>query len=145
MLSFRLVLIAFNQNYNRIYTKQNIYLMIIFCWAFSYGLMSVPFFELWGRMGYKLQTFSCTILRDDNGRSPKKFLFILGFFLPMSTIIICYGWIFLHIKRQAQIASSIKTSKRDLHLTVLISVVFGAFLFCFLPLFIGNVFIPEHR
>ncbi|OTF75290.1 7 transmembrane receptor (rhodopsin family)-like protein [Euroglyphus maynei] len=145
----RFVLIAFNNHYSKLYNRRNVIIMIIFCWLFSYTLVSIPAFEFYGRTGYQTNTFSCTILRDDRDRSPKKFLFILGFFLPMITIIFCYGMIFFHIKRQRKHQSNNglmnKTSNGDLRLTLLICTVFGAFLACFLPLFIGNVFIPDDR
>lgn len=140
------MLIAFNSLYNRIYSTRNVYLMVAFCWLFSYGMMAVPFFGLWGHFGLHEPTFSCTILRDDQGRSPKKFLFTLGFLLPMSVIVICYTIIFIHVQRQNRNSKNqFRTSKRDLRLTLLISVVFGTFLLCFLPLFVGNVFIPDDR
>lgn len=162
----RFVLIAFNNHYCRIYNRRNVIIMIIFCWLFSYTLVSIPVFGLYGRTGYQSNTFSCTILRDKQNRSPKKFLFILGFFLPMITIVYCYGMILFHIRRQRRqhnhhllfnnqtnrtttttktMMITNQTSNRDIRLTLLICIVFGAFLACFLPLFIGNVFIPDDR
>ncbi|KAH9520826.1 hypothetical protein DERF_004513, partial [Dermatophagoides farinae] len=154
----RFILIAFNRHYSRIYNRKNVIIMIIFCWLFSYTLVSIPVLKLYGQTGYQSNTFSCTILRDQRERSPKKFLFILGFFLPMTTIVFCYGMILFHIKRQQHkrqtkttqnngtiMINNNNTTNRDLRLTLLICVVFGAFLACFLPLFIGNVFIPDDR
>lgn len=134
----------FNQHYARLYQNRNVYLMVLFCWLLPFGILFIPFLELWGHLGLHASTFSCTILRDNLGRSPKKFIFILGFILPMSVIVVCYTIIFFHVHRQNR-QTKFKTSKRDLRLTLLISVVFGTFLLCFLPLFIGNVFIPENR
>lgn len=146
--------------------------MLAFCYLFSYGILAVPLFRLYGSTGLHEATFSCTILRDEHGRSPKKFLFMVGFLLPMFTIVLSYSIIFAHVHRQSRrsrvaVQSSVvglngsnsksgsgkdktkvartRTSKRDLRLTVLISVVFGTFVGCFLPLFIGNVLIPDNR
>ncbi|KAI2797261.1 hypothetical protein BLOT_011242 [Blomia tropicalis] len=159
----RLIMIAFNQRYQRIYTKRCTHLQIAFCWLFSFGIMAVPMFELWGRTGLHGPTFSCTILRDQWNRSPKKYLFTLGFVMPMSVIVCCYTIIMVHVRRQTRIVRSnqinrrganggnpsmntkSRTSKRDLRLTLLISVVFGAFMLCFMPLFIGNVILPDDR
>ncbi|KAF7494863.1 Protein trapped in endoderm-1 [Sarcoptes scabiei] len=167
----RFILIAYTNLYHRIYIKRNVLAMILFCYLFSFGLLAVPLFEFWGRTGYRDDTFSCTILRDHRGRSPKKFLFILGFFLPMLTILICYGLIWFIIKyktkrfncsskeERSDDPRSLKSDRikmkptrmmksiqrRGLRLTILIVVIFGAFILCFLPLFIGNVLIPENR
>lgn len=140
--------------------------MLAFCYLFSYGILAIPLFRLYGSTGLHEATFSCTILRDERGRSPKKFLFMVGFLLPMGTIILSYSIIFGHVTRQSRRSrpslknvtgnltgsgkekaksAKTKTSKRDLRLTLLISVVFGTFVGCFLPLFIGNVLIPDNR
>jgi uncharacterized PurR-regulated membrane protein YhhQ (DUF165 family) len=140
---FRLTLIAFNDRYSKIYRKFNVWLMILFCWTFSFGLMLMPLLGVWGRFGYRSTTFSCTVLRDSYGRSPKKFLFILGFALPITVIIISYSIIWFHVRQQT--SQTVKTSKRDLRLTKLIFVIFGAFLVCFAPLLIANVVISESK
>lgn len=115
--------------------------MICFCWLFSFGLMSLPLLGIWGRFGLKDSTFSCTILADSYGHSPKKFLFAFGFVIPITFIIICYTIIWVHVRRQSSL--TVKTSKRDLRLTKLIFVIFGAFLICFAPNTITNVLISE--
>jgi len=117
--------------------------MIYFCWIFSFGLMLLPLFGVWGKFGYRSSTFSCTILRDESGRSPKKFLFIIGFLLPITMIIICYTIIWIHVRKQT--SQTVKTSKRDLRLTKLIFVIFGAFLVCFAPLTTANVLVSESK
>ena len=61
--SFRYVLISCHANYSRIYSKLNIFLMIVFVWAFSFGMLVPPVAEVWGRMGLDESTFSCTILK----------------------------------------------------------------------------------
>lgn len=60
----RYVLIAYHAHYHRIYTKTNIALMIVGVWAFSFGIMVPPLAGIWGKLGEKKETFSCTILRD---------------------------------------------------------------------------------
>lgn len=70
--------------------------MIAFCWIFSFSLLIPTLFGTWGEFGYRAQSFSCTILRK-GGRSPKKFLFILGFLLPCLIIVISYSCIFYRV------------------------------------------------
>ncbi|CAG2114364.1 unnamed protein product [Medioppia subpectinata] len=137
----RLVFIAFHSYYTKIYRKMNVWLMIWFCWIFSFGLTSMPLLGMWGRFGYRESTFSCTILADSYGNSPKKFLFAFGFVIPITVIIICYTIIWIHVRRQSSL--TVKTAKRDLRLTKLIFAIFGAFLVCFAPITVTNVLITE--
>lgn len=67
-----------------------------------------PLFGVWGQLGLDPPTFSCTILRKD-GRSIKKFLFFVGFFLPCLVIICSYSCIYWTVRRQRR--------KIDRHLT----------------------------
>lgn len=103
-------------------------------------------------MGYEPQTFSCTILKK-NGKSPKTFIFLVGFLLPCFIIILSYSCIFNTVRKQhaklnkfdaASPAGKSKLkffrNKNDLRLTVMMLVIFLAFIMCFLPLMVVNVF-----
>lgn len=70
--------------------------MIALIWLFSFGMMIPPLFGLWGRLGLDPPSFSCTILKE-KGSSPKKFLFLFGFMLPMLAIIVCYSAIYYKV------------------------------------------------
>ncbi|RWS25007.1 protein trapped in endoderm-1-like protein [Leptotrombidium deliense] len=142
----RFVLIAFNDRHKCMCSPRNVWFMIAFCWIFSFGLLSLPLFEIWGKMGEDHRTFSCTILRN-KGRSPKKFLFVFGFLIPSVAISVCYSIIWYKVKRQRilSIATNRKMSKRDIKLTKLIAVIFFVFVLCFAPLLISNVVLPKDR
>ena len=62
-ITSRYVLISCHASYSRIYSRSNIFLMIVFVWAFSFGMLVPPLTETWGRLGYDNATFSCTILK----------------------------------------------------------------------------------
>lgn len=121
--------------------------------------MALPLFGLWGTVGLDEKTFSCTILRK-NGRSIKKFLFFIGFFLPCVVIIISYSCIYYTVRRQRQklnkhicssaavttATASTKTiglpaarEREDSRLTAMMLTIFICFLLCFLPLTIVNI------
>ena len=99
LLSSRYVLIAHYSSYDRIYRKKNIIAMIAFVWIFSFSMLVPPLLEVWGRMGLEPHTFSCTILKNGDGRSPKKFLFIFGILIPCAVIIFCYTCIFFKVRQ----------------------------------------------
>eukprot|EP00088_Acartia_fossae_P022620 TRINITY_DN2377_c0_g1_i2.p1 TRINITY_DN2377_c0_g1~~TRINITY_DN2377_c0_g1_i2.p1 ORF type:complete len:372 (+),score=85.47 TRINITY_DN2377_c0_g1_i2:100-1215(+) len=153
----RYVLIACPGSYGRIYSRSNILLMISGVWMFSFGLMVPPLVEVWGTLGLDPATFSCTILRDEDDRSPKKFLFLFGFLLPCIAIIVCYSAIFyrvrqsrLNVQKHLALAGATRETslqsnqrKEDLRMTKMMLLIFLSFLVCFLPLMLVNVLDDE--
>ncbi|XP_071533079.1 protein trapped in endoderm-1-like [Panulirus ornatus] len=146
----RYILIAHHSLYDRVYRRHYIILMIAVVWLFSFGMMVPPLVGVWGRLGLDPPTFSCTILKKE-GSSPKKFLFLFGFLLPMVAIIGCYSAIYYKVRqsRRNLVAHSNKggsssfsvqvTRKEDLRLTRMMLTIFLCFLLSFLPLMIVNV------
>lgn len=123
---------------------------------------------IYGRLGLDVETFSCTILRDEKGRSPKKMLFLFGILLPCLIIIISYTCIYYTVRRQrlrlrahteppkpvAQpsgggakncraAAQATKREREDSRLTGMMLTIFLCFLLCFIPLMCANVFDKE--
>jgi len=165
----RYILIASPSWYDKIYRKSNIIIMIVGTWFFSFLMMVPPLLGIWGDLGLKEATFSCTILSKD-GKSPKKFFFSFGFLIPCLTIIISYSCIFFKVrqsrrnvlshspsalgsgsgggaaqqplktKSKSQLSPSEKHQRReDLRLTRMMMMIFCCFLVCFLPLMVVNV------
>lgn len=111
-----------------------------------------PLVKLWGELGYASETFSCTILRGADGRSPKKFIFSVGFLLPCFIIIVSYSCIFNTVRKQHAKLNKFDTTpasrsklkffrnKNDLRLTIMMLGIFLCFIMCFLPLMVVNVF-----
>ena len=146
----RWVLIAHFPLYRRIYTRTTTLTMVAGVWIFSFSWLLPPLFSLWGTLGQQANSFSCTILKDTRGRSPKMFLFILGFSLPCLTIISCYSAILLRVRasRRALGTSTplhpgkgLLASQRreDLQLTKTMLTIFLVFLLTFLPAMLANV------
>ena len=152
----RYVIIGCFKYYAKIYTPRNVYLMIAALWIFSFGMIFPPLVDKWGTLGLDESTFSCTIKKLE-GKSPKKFLFLVAFLLPTVVIISCYSAIFYKIKtmrrkmeshsfRTPVSASKIriqnqhkKHRKEDIKLTKMMLTIFILFLVCFLPLMLVNV------
>ncbi|XP_054706453.1 LOW QUALITY PROTEIN: G-protein coupled receptor moody-like [Uloborus diversus] len=147
----RYILINHYKHYDRIYRPRYVALMIALCWLFSFSLLAPTLAGAWGRVGYRPQSFSCTILRK-GGRSPKKFLFVLGFLLPCLIIVISYSCIFyrVHKSRKNVEAHTPATNGKppirqlshrqdEIRLTRMMLIIFCSFLLCFLPLMVVNV------
>ncbi|XP_058123417.1 protein trapped in endoderm-1-like [Anopheles ziemanni] len=163
----RYVLIVHPSWYGTVYRRPGVVpLQLAFCWAIPYGLMAMPLFEFWGRLGFDRRTFSCTVLPSVTafGRfsaSPKKFIFIVGFALPFCAIVLCYTAIIAAVRRQrrnmqrhaakrpvqtpaspnASMAASNDDDER--HLTRTTAAIFGCFMLTFLPLTIANVLLED--
>jgi len=150
----RYVLIAYYGYYNRIYSSGNILLMLAAVWIFSFGMIFPPLVDVWGTLGLDEATFSCTIKKLD-GKSPKKFLFLVAFLLPSISILVCYSAIFYRVKSSrhnveshshrtpcpiAKTKAVIRAQRmEDLKLTKMMLTIFLLFLICFLPLMLVNV------
>ncbi|KAK9693037.1 7 transmembrane receptor (rhodopsin family) [Popillia japonica] len=148
-------IISYYPYYSKLYSKISILIQLLFIWAGSFLIMLPPLLGIWGQLGLHPSTFSCTIL-EKNGKSPKKFIFLVGFALPCVVIIISYICIYLKVKkstkklRKHQVKDSTrnKNSRRereDGRLTKLMLLIFVCFVFCFLPLMCVNVFDDEVR
>ncbi|XP_066155512.1 protein trapped in endoderm-1-like [Euwallacea fornicatus] len=144
----RYVLITMYDYYNKFYSKISICLQLLCTWLIAFLIMMPPLIGIWGRLGLDPSTFSCTILQKD-GKSPKKFIFLLGFAFPCLVIIIAYSCIYWTVRtskrrlRSHDTRINHRTSKRerdDRRLTRLMALIFICFLFCFLPLMLVNVF-----
>lgn len=108
---------------------------------------------VWGRLGLKESTFSCTILKDDNGNSIKKFIFLFGFTLPCVVIIVSYSMIYWIVTKQRQKLNNAVTrkssgscrEKEDSKLTFMMLIIFICFLVCFFPSMLVNVTMEDHQ
>uniref|UniRef100_A0A182LUT2 G-protein coupled receptors family 1 profile domain-containing protein n=1 Tax=Anopheles culicifacies TaxID=139723 RepID=A0A182LUT2_9DIPT len=164
----RYVLIVHPSWYGSVYrTPGMVPFQLAICWAIPYGLMALPLFELWGRLGFDRRTFSCTVLPSitsagNFSASPKKFIFIVGFALPFCAIVLCYTAIIGAVRRQRRnmqrytvkptgtaatpTSGNIPGPSNDddeRHLTRTTAAIFGCFMLCFLPLTIANVLLED--
>uniref|UniRef100_A0ABD2XJ65 G-protein coupled receptors family 1 profile domain-containing protein n=1 Tax=Trichogramma kaykai TaxID=54128 RepID=A0ABD2XJ65_9HYME len=90
----RYIMIAHHSIYAKVYKKHWIALMLLFCVVFSYGMQIPTLLGSWGQFDYDPNLETCSIVPDANGRSPKTFLFVTGFFIPCIVIVACYAKIF---------------------------------------------------
>ena len=52
----------FTYTYSHIFSGKNVTLMITFIWLFSFGMVMLPLFEIWGKLGLNDTKQWCTIL-----------------------------------------------------------------------------------
>ena len=63
--------------------------------------MLLPFFKIWGQLGYEPLIFSCTIL-PYHDKNPMKFILAVGCGIPMLVITVCYLKIYIKVKQTGQ-------------------------------------------
>ncbi|CAB3379957.1 G-protein coupled receptor moody [Cloeon dipterum] len=97
----RYVMIGHPQLYPRLYKRRYLALMVATTWVTGFGALIPTLLGEWGRFGLDTQIGSCSILPDENGSSPKEFLFIVGFVVPCAAIVVCYARIFYIVRRTA--------------------------------------------
>ncbi|XP_058792835.1 G-protein coupled receptor moody isoform X2 [Phymastichus coffea] len=160
----RYIMIAHHGLYGRVYKKQWIALMIFFCWAFSYGMQIPALVGSWGSFAYDSNLETCSIVRDANGRSPKTFLFIMGFVIPCIVIVACYSKIFWVVHKSesrmrkhtappaiksphspGRDTREIKQRRSEWRITKMVLAIFLGFVACYLPITIVKVADAEVR
>ncbi|XP_059222851.1 G-protein coupled receptor moody isoform X2 [Stomoxys calcitrans] len=97
----RYVIIAHPRQYTRIYQRRHLALMVVGTWILCFSIMIPTWRGIWGKFGLDTSIGSCSILRDDNNRSPKEFLFLLAFMVPCCCIVFCYTRIFYLVRKAA--------------------------------------------
>lgn len=137
-----------------------IFVQLFLVWFLALMTMMPPVLGIWGTVGLDKSTFSCTILKK-NGRSIKKFLFVVGFLLPCCVIITSYTCIYCIVRRQRQklnkhisgsttntnnaISLPAVREREDSRLTAMMLTIFICFLLCFLPLSVVNILDDKHE
>lgn len=62
--------------------------MLAFMWLSGFGALIATWLGKWGAFGLDVQIGSCSIIPDENGHSPKQFLFVLAFVIPCFFILV---------------------------------------------------------
>lgn len=97
----RYVLIVHPTSYPKVYTKRNMFIMIVTIWIISFLLLLPPLLGVWGTLGLDPDVGTCTILKL-NQKSPKMFLYIFAFGVPSIIFIFCYVRIFFVVRKASR-------------------------------------------
>ncbi|XP_055706116.1 G-protein coupled receptor moody isoform X2 [Phlebotomus papatasi] len=115
----RYVMIVHHSAYAQVYRRHWIVAMILFCWLFSYGMQVPTLLGVWGAFGYDSKLGTCSILKDEYGRSSKTPLFVIAFVIPCLLIVLCYTRIFwvvhkseMRMKQHASVANAVPNNLR---------------------------------
>ncbi len=161
----RLIYIIRPFQYKCIYRPWTIVVMVILTWLIPGGTIVVFLLVGIGGFGYETVDYpSCSDLDDIAGADIFNLVqTVVGFPIPLVTIIICYTWIYVHIRRhfknkmarQISQMNHMKTAtsdaacdrheeqlteiaKQELEITKNLFLVVCAFFACFLPFFVTN-------
>lgn len=100
----RYICIVHPLRYASFYRTSNVGAMIAFLWICVLGIMSLPFFQIWGKLGYDNKGRSCDIL-ESNGKTPKDILFGIALGLPTVVFLFCYSrinWVVRQASRKIE-------------------------------------------
>jgi len=75
--------------------------MVACTWISGFGALVATWTGMWGQFGLDVDIGSCSILPDQNGTSPKAFLFLVAFVIPCISIVVCYARIFYIVRKTA--------------------------------------------
>lgn len=75
--------------------------MVSSTWISGFGALAATWMGAWGSFGLDDKIGSCSILPDNQNRSPKEFLFVIAFVVPCLAIIVCYARIFYIVRKTA--------------------------------------------
>ncbi|XP_031830926.1 G-protein coupled receptor moody [Nomia melanderi] len=153
----RYIMIAHHGLYSKVYKKYWIAFMIVFCWIFSYGMQVPTLLGIWGRFDYDSNLETCSIVKDERGRTSKTFLFVMGFVIPCVVIVGCYTKIFWVVHRSesrmrkhttpaiksphtpGRDTREIKQKRSEWRITKMVLAIFLSFVACYLPITIVKV------
>ena len=98
LCNFRWVIIFFPNKSERIFTRRRSKIMIAICWAIPILFLLPSITGVYGIHGLECLSRSCTILKDENGKSIKNFLIAFGVGLPTSILILTNTSIYFKIR-----------------------------------------------
>ncbi|XP_020281159.1 green-sensitive opsin-like [Pseudomyrmex gracilis] len=116
-------------------SKRNAYLVIFLVWIYAFCLSIPPFFN-WGVYGFEAGNISCSV--SWNQHDPKThndtyigFLFVFGFFLPITLISFSYCGMIGTMKSIRKRLKS--TNRRETKITQMVYLMITAFLIAWTP------------
>ena len=129
----RLVLICYNQHYDRIFSPARVWLMIVGLWLFSFALTLPPLTRTWGQFIILRDSVNlyCGLLQNPLtiGTSPRTFLYCIGFVVPFTAMLITFTMIGWKVRK----FNHSKPQQKNYHFYNVTMVIFGTFLICYLP------------
>jgi hypothetical protein len=102
------------------------FLAISLCWLIPVAVMIPPMLGWYSKIGHVEYTQGCTIMQDEQGRSPETILSNLFFFFPCTVMIICNIMTFAKLK--------VSSSVTDRKIVIFMLGTFFVFLFFLLSL-----------
>lgn len=94
----RYVIIVKPRLYGRAFSEGNNLLVVTATWLLTLSLLIWPTAGIWGRFGWDAEIGTCSVV-PKNGRSSKAFLFMVAYFLPATSFVICYSRIYWIVRK----------------------------------------------
>ncbi|KAK8783234.1 G-protein coupled receptor moody-like [Amblyomma americanum] len=108
----RYVVIVKPRLYQRAFTEGNNLLVVTGTWLLTLSLLIWPTAAVWGRFGWDADIGTCSVV-PNNGRSSKAFLFMVAFFVPATSFVICYSRIYWIVRKTQRNLRQYSTSHKS--------------------------------
>lgn len=117
----------------------NSLLILGVCWLVPMSILLLPTFNQIGGVGLNPMTQSCTILKDEKGRTVKTVVYIVGFVIPLITLFITNLAMGMKVHKMRELAKR-RTSFRpdeerrtEDRFIMMLGMVFLLFVLCYAP------------
>lgn len=94
----RYVAIVKPRLYPKAFTEGNNLLVVTGTWLLTLSLLFWPTAGVWGEFGWDADIGTCSVV-PKNGRSSKAFLFMVAYFVPATSFVICYSRIYWIVRK----------------------------------------------
>ena len=101
----RTAILFLQERSEEIITNEVKIISIFLCWFLPLLVMIPSIFGSYGKIGMNNYTQSCTVIEDDDGRSPETILYNIFIFLPSFVMVVCDIIIFVKLKQVSSLRS----------------------------------------
>lgn len=98
--------------YPRAFTEGNNLLVVTGTWLLTLSLLFWPTAGVWGQFGWDGDIGTCSVV-PKNGRSSKAFLFMVAYFVPATSFVICYSRIYWIVRKTQRNLRQYSTSHKS--------------------------------
>jgi hypothetical protein len=145
-----ITLIAFNRYklildpgaYTELYTRRNIFIMLLVAWLVPVACLTPAVIGIWGTFGYVPMLVTCNLLLDHSSLLFKIFLMVVRAGFPCGLIVYFYARIYiatttshlrLHRNSRTFSAFGLRKHKQEMHMTRMMLIIFLVFIISYFP------------
>lgn len=128
--------------YTKLYTRRNIFIMLLVAWLVPVACLMPAAIGMWGTFGYVPMLVTCNLLLDHRSLLFKIFLMVARAGFPCGLIVYFYARIYittttshrrLHSKSRTFSSFDLSNHKQEMHMTRMMLIIFLVFIISYFP------------